>query len=136
MSELKILFLIGMIFCHIVDDYYLQGWLASAKQKSWWKQNAPNPLYKYDYLMALFMHSFSWSFMVMLLPTYYVFNSPLTTDFGLVAVQVVFVFVLNLIIHFETDNAKANKGKINLIQDQMIHMVQIFATWWYLVIIR
>ena len=24
-----------MIFCHVVDDYYLQGWLASAKQKKW-----------------------------------------------------------------------------------------------------
>lgn len=48
--------LITMIFCHIVDDYYLQGWLASAKQKSWWKKNAPDDLYKHDYLMALFMH--------------------------------------------------------------------------------
>lgn len=34
----KILILFTMIFCHIVDDYYLQGWLASAKQKSWWKR--------------------------------------------------------------------------------------------------
>ena len=38
-----------MIFCHIVDDYYLQGWLASAKQKSWWETNAPDELYKNDY---------------------------------------------------------------------------------------
>ena len=30
----KILLLLAMIFLHIVDDYYLQGWLASAKQKS------------------------------------------------------------------------------------------------------
>lgn len=51
--------LITMIFCHIVDDYYLQGWLASAKQRSWWEKNAPDNLYKHDYLMALFMHSFS-----------------------------------------------------------------------------
>ena len=65
----KILILFTMIFCHIVDDYYLQGWLASAKQKSWWEKNAPEKLYKYDYLAALFMHSFSWSFMIMLPPT-------------------------------------------------------------------
>ena len=45
----KILFLLGMIFCHIIDDYYLQGWLAFAKQKEWWTKNTPNPLYKYDY---------------------------------------------------------------------------------------
>ena len=31
----KIVILFTMIFCHIVDDYYLQGWLASAKQKTW-----------------------------------------------------------------------------------------------------
>ena len=29
--------LILMLFAHIVDDYYLQGWLASAKQKKWWE---------------------------------------------------------------------------------------------------
>lgn len=28
-----IFILFCMIFCHIIDDYYLQGWLASAKQK-------------------------------------------------------------------------------------------------------
>ena len=53
-----------MLFCHIVDDYYLQGWLASAKQKKWWEQNASNPLYKNDYIMALVEHAFSWTFMV------------------------------------------------------------------------
>ena len=42
-----------MLFCHIVDDYYLQGWLASAKQKSWWEKNNPNPLYKNDYIQIL-----------------------------------------------------------------------------------
>lgn len=30
--------LIFMIFAHLVDDYYLQGWLASAKQKKWWEK--------------------------------------------------------------------------------------------------
>lgn len=136
MSEIKLLFLIGMIFLHIVDDYYLQGWLASAKQKEWWKQNAPNPLYKYDYVMALFMHSFSWSFMVMLLPTYYALNSQYAEDIGVVVGQVIVTFILNLIIHMITDNAKANQRKINLIQDQTIHMIQIVVTWLYLVVIR
>ena len=49
----EILLLIGMLFCHIVDDYYLQGFLASAKQKSWWEKNNPNPLYKNDYITKL-----------------------------------------------------------------------------------
>ena len=65
--EFKVLVLFAMLFCHIVDDYYLQGILASMKQKSWWEANAPVPLYKNDYKMALFEHAFSWSF-VMSLP--------------------------------------------------------------------
>ena len=67
----KFIILLSMIFCHIVDDYYLQGWLASAKQKEWWKKNAPEKMYSRDYIMALFMHSFSWAFMIMLIPTIY-----------------------------------------------------------------
>ena len=131
-----ILVLITMIFLHIVDDYYLQGWLASAKQKEWWKQNAPNPLYKYDYVMALFIHSFSWSFVIMLIPTYCTLTSQYVTDYNVVSIQIIFTFILNLIVHMVTDNAKANRGKINLIQDQLIHMTQIIVTWLYLVVIR
>ena len=49
-----------MIFMHVIADYNLQGWLASAKQKSYWQENAPDKLYKYDYIMALIMHSISY----------------------------------------------------------------------------
>ena len=59
----SIFILLLMIFLHIVDDYYLQGWLASAKQKKYWQDNAPEKLYKYDYDWALIMHSFSWTYM-------------------------------------------------------------------------
>lgn len=31
----KLLILATMIFCHIADDYYLQGILAQMKQRSW-----------------------------------------------------------------------------------------------------
>lgn len=110
-----------MIFCHIVDDYYLQGWLASAKQRSWWESNAPSKLYKHDYLAALFMHSFSWTFMIMLLPTIYVIVNG--------GVWSPFVFAFNLFIHMFVDDLKANRKKINLIQDQTIHIIQILATW-------
>jgi len=26
---------IAMLFCHVIDDYFLQGCLASLKQKAW-----------------------------------------------------------------------------------------------------
>lgn len=120
--NIKIFILITMIFCHIVDDYYLQGWLASGKQKSWWDKNAPNQLYKNDYLMALFCHSFSWSFMIQLPVLIYSFYTHLF-------IWNIILFIINLIIHAFVDNLKANKLKINLIQDQTIHFIQIIITW-------
>ena len=121
-------FLISMVFCHIVDDYYLQGWLASAKQKSWWDKNSPDKLYKHDYIAALFMHSFSWTFMMMLVPTIYIIL------FG--GRYYPLVFVANLIIHMITDNLKANVKVINLWQDQLIHMIQIIGTFIVLIICK
>ena len=130
----KILLLLTMIFMHIVDDYYLQGWLASAKQKSWWKQNAPDELYKHDYIMALFMHGFSWAFMIMIVPSLYALSH--TTNISVVSGQVVLVFIINLFVHMATDHDKANLKKINLIQDQVMHLAQIIWTWLYFVLIR
>ena len=115
-----IFILLLMIFCHIVDDYYLQGWLASAKQKSYWEQTAPDELYKRDYIWALIMHSFSWAFMIML-PIAYVFNFNIDYKFAI-------IFVINVAIHAFTDNAKANWKLINLWQDQLVHIGQILLT--------
>lgn len=39
------------------------------------------------------------------------------------------LFILNVIIHGLIDDIKANKGKINLVQDQTIHLIQIFITY-------
>ena len=119
--DYKRLIFVAMIFCHIVDDYYLQGILASMKQKEWWENNAPAILYKYDYLMALFMHSFSWAFSIMLVPTIYVILNGLYWD--------PFLFIGNIVIHMVVDNLKANQKKINLILDQTIHLCQILFTW-------
>jgi hypothetical protein len=129
----KILLLLAMIFLHIVDDYYLQGWLASAKQKEWWKRNAPHPLYKHDYIMALFMHGFSWAFMIMLVPTIYVLT--VASNINMAVLFIMAFFVFNLCLHMFTDNKKANKKEINLIQDQLIHLAQIIFTWTFLVAI-
>ena len=120
---MKIALLIFMIFAHIVDDYYLQGWLASAKTKNWWKKNAPDKLYSKDYIMALFCHSLSWSIMVFLpILIYSLYNQIDLNWFYL-------VLPINLIIHAIIDDLKANKFKINLIIDQSIHFIQIFITW-------
>ena len=71
------------------------------------------------------MHSFSWSFMIMLPPT--------------IALMVTggiwkpVLLIVNLMIHMFVDNLKANEKKINLIQDQIIHVIQVIFTWWVLI---
>ena len=118
--DMNLFIILAMIFCHIVDDYYLQGWLASAKQKKWWEENAPQKLYNHDYIMALIMHSMSWSFMIML---------PIAISMSFnVSILFVIIFILNAVIHALVDNLKANKLQISLITDQLIHLSQIFAT--------
>ena len=43
------------------------------------------------------------------------------------------LLIVNLLIHMFVDNLKANEKKINLIQDQMIHIIQVIFTWWVLI---
>ena len=109
-----------MIFMHVVADYNLQGWLASAKQKSYWQENAPEKLYKYDYIMALIMHSISWTFMIMLPIAYY---KPLS-----ISVLFAIIFVINVAVHAIVDHLKANIKVINLWHDQLLHIFQIVLT--------
>lgn len=116
--------LLTMVFLHIVNDFNMQGWLANAKQKQWWADNASQSLYKFDYIYALFIHSFSWTFMVML-PILSVLNWAPTIIFYL-------WFILNTILHAVIDDLKANKRKINLMADQSMHLGQILTTYiWF-----
>lgn len=118
-----------MLFLHTIADYNLQGILASMKQKKWWsdiyKVDIDNTKYKNDYKMALFMHSFAWSFIICLPFLFY------KTD-----LYFVIVTVINTFIHYNIDNMKANKLTINLIQDQCFHMIQIIITALVYTIIR
>jgi phosphate/sulfate permease len=114
-----------MIFCHIVDDYYLQGILASMKQKAWWeKQEGYSNKYAGDYMMALIAHAVSWSFMVHLI--LFFFNIP--------GMAIYISIILNAIFHAYIDNEKANKKSINLVTDQSCHFLQIAVTWMIFII--
>ncbi len=118
MSNVFIILL--MVFLHIIDDYHLQGILAEMKQRDWWRKQYPERMYNYDYVMALAMHSLSWSFMIMLPIAF-------AADFN-VGLRFVFVFMVNAILHGFVDNLKANKRKISLVVDQSIHLLQIAIT--------
>ena len=116
----NVFIILCMIFCHVIADYNLQGWLASAKQKSYWEKNAPDQMYKHDYICALVMHSFSWTFMIML-PLMYAVGFKVNSF-------LLFLFISNVLLHAITDDFKANKKVLNLWQDQSIHMYQIIIT--------
>ena len=113
--------ILSMIFLHIIDDFFLQiPWLATGKQKSMWEEKAPDTLYKYDYLCALIIHAFSWSFMIML-PVAFSMNFNVTAFF-------VYILIINMAVHAAIDNLKANKKLINLWIDQIAHLFQIILT--------
>lgn len=121
---MKLLILFAMIFAHIVDDYYLQGILAKMKQKKWWEENAPDKMYRHDYIVALIAHAFSWSCMITV-PTLLISDK--------YYIMCIFI-IINTILHACVDNLKANKRWINLITDQFCHMVQIIGLWLAVVI--
>ena len=120
---IKILLL--MVFCHLIDDFVLQDKFTYLKQKSWWEKTCRDEglsIEKYgkDYVMALFEHSLEWSIAI-ILPIIFILDVP-----GWVLLCSV---AINTIIHYIVDNAKANQLRLNLIQDQLIHFIQIIVTW-------
>jgi len=121
----RLLILFIMIFCHLIDDYKLQGILANMKQRQWWKENANKYLYRNDYKMALIEHAFSWSFMITL--PFLVISFIQNNSF--LMILLVISYFINTAIHAFIDNLKANKYVINLVEDQFAHLVQIICTW-------
>ena len=120
-----------MIFCHLIDDYFLQGKFAYLKQKSWWIKACNDDglsidKYKNDYKMALFEQSLEWSIAI-LLPAIFILN---VNNWLLVS-----LVMLNTICHCIVDDLKANQLRLNLIQDQIIHFIQIFLTAFVLTIV-
>lgn len=112
-----------MILFHIIDDFVFQPiCLSKLKQKSWWEENIKNEdeleKYKDDYKAALLIHSLSWSIMIHL-PLFLI-----ASDFWLW-----FSVTINMLIHCIVDDLKANDKKLNLVEDQFIHMIQILITF-------
>lgn len=127
---MKAFIFLAMIFCHVLDDYKIQaGVLNNLKQKSWWKdqtpEGVPKEFYEYDYIVALIMHAMSWSFMTHFpIAIYYGFN---------VSGWFIISFTLNALCHAFIDDLKANRHEINLLGDQILHMVQITITYFTMI---
>ena len=110
--------LVLMLLGHLVADYTLQGWLADGKQESWWKKvfggTVPDK-YKNDFWAALYCHGLYWSILVC---------APFYASPGFLG-----AIILNTVAHAIIDDLKANEFKINLIQDQLLHLGQILITF-------
>lgn len=114
--------LVLMLLGHLVADYTLQGWLADGKQKKWWQKCFGGEIpakYRNDYKAALWCHALYWSIFICA-PFY-------ASAYFLVAVS------LNTVVHAVIDDLKANRGKINLVQDQLLHVGQILLTFCVLI---
>ena len=112
--------LLSMIFLAIADDFYLQPIiLAKLKQAKFYK--GASIIYKYDYVASLFIHAFSWTFMMML-PLFY--NLKKQEEIVFIA-----LFWINVFVHAFADNAKCNAKMISLKTDQLIHIIQIILTF-------
>lgn len=108
-----------MLLGHLVSDYTLQGWLADGKQKKWWQKLVPNGelprKYRFDYVAALVCHALYWSIFICA-PFY-------------ASAYFLWAILANTVVHAIVDDLKANRMKINLIQDQLLHLVQILITF-------
>lgn len=124
---------IVMVLFHILEDFHLQGILASMKQKSWW-QSECNKLgikyesskYKHDHIISLCIHALENSIFITL---------PLIID-GLITtfttnlnnslfIGWAFIIFANTVVHAFIDNFKCNNKGISLIIDQLLHFIFI-----------
>lgn len=147
MISYKIFILLLMLLMHYIEDFHLQGCMANLKQKKWWKEQMSNnelqssyilehSIYKNDYKMGLFAHSIENALFVML---------PLIIDLLISEFKgciqntwILFIpsTLLILVSHYLIDNEKANKMKINLIQDQLYHLgiiLLIFISYFWVI---
>lgn len=110
-----------MILLHIIDDFVLQPiCLSKLKQKSFWETYVKDDeKYKFDYKVALVIHALSWSIMIHL---------PLMV-IGVGEYSILLSVIINTIMHAWIDDEKANKLNITLFEDQLLHLIQVGATW-------
>lgn len=120
------------ILLHLIDDFVLQlSCLNKLKQKQWWineckKEGIDYSPYRNDYKMALFLHGLEWSIMISL---------PIIFMYEYDNIILGIMIVINAIIHAIIDDKKANQLEINLIMDQILHIIQIIFLYLVIVII-
>lgn len=116
--NIMIAVLVGMILCHLLADYPLQGWLAQSKAKSYWAKGPESN--RYDWIAALACHAAMWGIFIMI---------PMAIASKMELGWFWMALPINIVLHMFVDHMKANRQAINLIKDQTFHFVQILGTW-------
>lgn len=122
-----------VLLLHFYSDFNLQigAKLDGMKQKIWWRRQFKKlkmdavdaKWYSYDFKCALLIHAFVWSVLTFA-PLIYLTKS---------VVGILVMVAANALIHAKIDDVKANEYLLNLIEDQVMHIVQIAGTLflWY-----
>ena len=95
-----------IVAIHVLYDFNQGEHVATMKQKDWWKEHYPAKLYRHDYIIVLILHGLLWS----------VCNG-----------FILFFIIFNAMLHTLVDHAKANIKCINLLQDQLLHLIQLLG---------
>ena len=124
--------IILMLLLHILADFHLQGKLCDLKREEYWKRTCEKEqvdLYQYrnDYKVAMVAHCIEWTIIVMSAPAiiswlHYEIVHPLFWSCFFILMG------LNTLFHYQIDDMKANRYKINLLTDQLLHLMQIVLT--------
>ena len=118
------------LWCHVLDDYWLQGCMAKLKQRDWWRgqlteemvkrgTRLEDTIYRHDYIAALAMHAAQWAVSIMV-PLIIV--RPWEAGFYVVA------WLINAPLHALVDDLKANRHLVSLVNDQLFHVLQVECT--------
>ena len=121
-----IIFFLALLYMHILDDFVFQGILSKLKRKVFWlKDKEYKEIYKYDYIISLIIHALSWTISINI-PVMFILYQYNKLDNMMYTIIFIIEFLLNWLIHSIVDDLKANKMKINLVTDQIIHFIQVF----------
>jgi hypothetical protein len=90
-------------------------------RRDWWTCNPDGTRNRYDYIIALAIHSLFWSFTI-LFPIAYRLGFEFSWFYS-------FAIIGNAIIHGIVDNHRINVKKINLVLQEAAHIWQILLTY-------
>lgn len=115
--------LILMLIFELFADSMLQFKLPRYKRKENCEQYIG--LKQYIWIVALLVHGLIVSSFMILPMIVMKIHVPIIT--------IIIAIILNILLHAYVDHYKCNMKQINYIEDRIIHITQVFLTWYILI---